>query len=540
MEDIKVYFHGRPQGHDIWGVRDGDVAGSYLGQVLNWTYGRDLPACMIIEHWNGDTFYSYIHRKDVFEKEGRKDAYCAITLRIPHSECYNVATLYELLKTAYEQLVDKAIQVDNKGAEKFLITKFSDIQEYLFEISQSVLKNFESHDKLKNSIFPLREEKNTNDQIVSYALQEVDSPAFREDAERNRILISEYLKPKMNFLKGQVDILKTEKESLQRKLTNISDEISAIYDKKLEEKENQISQLEEELQRERSKKGDTGIQNFDSNNIKDINQIIEIARQMASRFPHSNQENVEESNPSKHKDSSFAIPEVWYRWIVLVFLILLLVCSMALLVNIKGGGNNPKQDNPTEQSDTTKITDSSLTIHIDPSPVDNKLIVNTQYLLSLSDEDLECDWYYEDNQGDHLLDNGVLCPKTPNSHIRIKAVVNRDSVAISEFYTIDAAKASNKGTVAKGTDAVKVSNKGTAAKGTDAAKASNRGTAAKGTDAAKASNSGTAAKGTDAVKASNKGTATKGTDAAKASNRGTAAKGTDATKEVEVSPQQPK
>ena len=123
MEDIKVYFHGRPQGQNVWGVGDGDFAGVYLEQILNWTYGKDLPACMIIEHWNGDTYYSYIHRKDVLEKNGiRQDAYCAITLRIDHNECHNVATLYELLKTAYKQLVGKAIQVDTKGFERFLIT----------------------------------------------------------------------------------------------------------------------------------------------------------------------------------------------------------------------------------------------------------------------------------------------------------------------------------------------------------------------------------------------------------------------------------
>ena len=514
MEDIKVYFHGRPHGQDIWGVREGDIAGSYLGQVLNWTYGKDLPACMIIDHWNGDTYYSYIHRKGVFEKAGaRKDAYCAITLRIVHSECHNVATLYELLKTAYEQLVDKAIQVNNNRTEWFLITKFSDIQEYLSEISLSVLKNFESHDKLKNSIFPLREAKNTNDQIVSYALQEVDSPAFKKDAELNRILISEYLKPKTNFLKGQVDKLKTEKDRLQTKLTNISDEISANYDKVLQEKEDKISQLEQELQSEREKRNH--IEEQDSNNIKDINQIIEIARHLASRFPDSCQKSIKENCSSEHKDSSLAIPEVWYRWIVIVFLILLLVCSIVLLVNInRNGGNYPKQDNPTEQSDTAKITEYSLTIHIDPIPVDNKLIVNTEYLLSLSDEDLECKWYYEDNQGEHLLDNNVLCPKTPNSYIRIKAVVDRDSVAISEFYTIDAAKTSNTGTATKGIVTAKISPKGTTAKGTDAAKTSPKRTTAKGTEAAKTSPKGTTAKGTESAKTSNNGTVDKGKDAA--------------------------
>lgn len=438
MDDIRVYFHGRPQGQSIWGVKDGDIAGSYLEQFLNWTYGKDLPACMIIDHWNGDTYYSYIHRKDISEKSGRQDAYCAITLRFVHNECYNVATLYELLKAAYEQLAGKAVHID-KGFETFLITKFSDIQGHLFGISETVLVNFKSFDKLKNSIFPLRETKNTNDKVVSYALQEVDSPAFREDAKQNRILVSEFIIPKMNFLKGQVDKLKTEKENLQTQLVNISDKIANQYDEQLRGKDEEIEQLKQELEYERNKKSYDyeRKKKFDLSNIKDINQIIETARQMASRFPEENQESGEESTPSKHKDSSFAIPEVWYRWIVLVFLILLLVCSVVLLVNInRNGGNYPKQDNLTEQTDTEKITEDSLTIHIYPIPVDNKLIVNTQYKLSLSDEDLECKLYYEDNQGEHLLDNKVLCPKTPNSHIKIKAVVDNDTVAISEFYTI--------------------------------------------------------------------------------------------------------
>lgn len=361
MDDIRVYFHGRPQGQSIWGVKDGDIAGSYLEQFLNWTYGKDLPACMIIDHWNGDTYYSYIHRKDISEKSGRQDAYCAITLRFVHNECYNVATLYELLKAAYEQLAGKAVHID-KGFETFLITKFSDIQGHLFGISETVLVNFKSFDKLKNSIFPLRETKNTNDKVVSYALQEVDSPAFREDAKQNRILVSEFIIPKMNFLKGQVDKLKTEKENLQTQLVNISDKIANQYDEQLRGKDEEIEQLKQELECERNKKSYDyeRKKKFDLSNIKDINQIIETARQMASRFPEENQESGEESTPSKHKDSSLAIPEFWYRWIVLVFLILLLICSMALLVNINKGFK-PQTNNPTEQIGVVLSNDSSST-----------------------------------------------------------------------------------------------------------------------------------------------------------------------------------
>lgn len=361
MDGIRVYFHGRPQGQSIWGVKDGDIAGSYLEQFLNWTYGKDLSACMIIDHWNGDTYYSYIHRKDISEKSGRQDAYCAITLRFVHNECYNVATLYELLKAAYEQLVGKAVHID-KGLETFLITKFSDIQVHLFGISETVLVNFKSFDKLKNSIFPLRETKNTNDKVVSYALQEVDSPAFREDAKQNRILVSEFLMPKMNFLKGQVDKLRTEKENLQTQLVNISDKIANQYDEQLRVKDEEIEQLKQELECERNKNSYDyeRKKKFNLSNIKDINLIIETARQMASRFPEENKEGVKDSMPSKQKGSSFVISEVWYRWIVLVFLILLLICSMALLVNINKGFK-PQTNNPTGHIGVVQSNDSSST-----------------------------------------------------------------------------------------------------------------------------------------------------------------------------------
>lgn len=511
MEDIKVYFHGRPQGQNVWGVGDGDIAGVYLEQILNWTYGKDLPACMIIEHWNGDTYYSYIHRKDVLEKNGiRQDAYCAITLRIDHNECHNVATLYELLKTAYKQLVGKAIQVDNKGFERFLITKFSDIKEYLSEISKSVIENIESHDKLKNSIFPLDGEKNTKDDVVSYALQEVDSPAFREDAKQNRILVSEYIKPKTNFLKGQVDKLKTEKESLQAQLTSVSDEIAARFDNLLKGKEDEINKLKQDLECVLRDKNDDDVrkQDFYSNIKNDINQIIETARQLASRFPDSCQENLPGSNPSKREGSSFAISEVWYRRVTLVLLALLFVCSVALLVKINnGGGHEQKTDNPTEQSDASQKTDSALTIHIEPSPVDYNLIVDTKYTLLLSKEDLECKWYYEDSLGVHQLDDVVLCPKTPNSHIIIKAVVDGKTVATSEFNTINSisqkleSSPQNRNTVRRTSTERTKATKSTTAKGNSAAKTSGKGMATKSTDAAKTSSKETAEKGADEAKA---------------------------------------
>ena len=106
MEDLKIYFHGRPQGQNIWGVGNGDNAGIYLSQCLNWSYGKGMSGCLVIDHWNGDTYYSYIHRTNVFEKEGRDNAYCAITLRLQRKECHNVSTLYELLESAYSQLAN--------------------------------------------------------------------------------------------------------------------------------------------------------------------------------------------------------------------------------------------------------------------------------------------------------------------------------------------------------------------------------------------------------------------------------------------------
>ncbi|WP_444382324.1 hypothetical protein [Prevotella sp.] len=272
MEDIKVYIHGRPNGQDIWPKDVDAITGNYLGEILNWTYGKSLYACMIIDHLNGDAYYTYIHRKNVSEKDAsRQEAYCAITLRIAHKECQNVATLYELLKAAYEQLVGKAIQVDDKGYETFLITKFLDIEGYLLDISKFIFTNFESYDKLKNSLFPLQGDENTNVQAISYALQEVDSPVFKKNASQNRILVSEYLKPKMNALKEHLDKLKIEKESLQTKLANISDQIDAQYKEKLVSKEAEIKRLNEELQSVRKKQDedDARKNNFYSNNVKD-------------------------------------------------------------------------------------------------------------------------------------------------------------------------------------------------------------------------------------------------------------------------------
>ena len=60
MEDIKVYFHGRPNGQDIWPKDVDAITGNYLGEILNWTYGKSLYACMIIDHLNGDAYYTYI------------------------------------------------------------------------------------------------------------------------------------------------------------------------------------------------------------------------------------------------------------------------------------------------------------------------------------------------------------------------------------------------------------------------------------------------------------------------------------------------
>lgn len=220
---VKVYFHGRPAGQDFWPAEN--QIGSdliYLKSFLDYKVGTKESSVMIIDQISGNSYYTYLHRRNFFEKGGRPDSYCAITVCFEKKSCQNVSILYNLLGRVHEALISNNILSKTLNEEKFLVNSYSEKTDVFIkcvEVIKANLDKLEAYENIANI-----DTRNTSGTI--YSLKEVDSELFREDAKKTKIIISPDYQPRFTNLEIQNAELKQQLVQIEQK-----------HAKKLEEKE---------------------------------------------------------------------------------------------------------------------------------------------------------------------------------------------------------------------------------------------------------------------------------------------------------------
>ena len=220
---VKVYFHGRPAGQDFWPAEN--QIGSdliYLKSFLDYKVGTKESSVMIIDQISGNSYYTYLHRRNFFEKGGRSDSYCAITVCFEKKSCQNVSILYNLLGRVHEALISNNILSKTLNEEKFLVNYYSEKSEVFIkcvEVIKANLDKLEAYENITNI-----DTRNTSGTL--YSLKEVDSELFREDAKKTKIIISPDYQPRFTNLEIQNAELKQQLVQIEQK-----------HAKKLEEKE---------------------------------------------------------------------------------------------------------------------------------------------------------------------------------------------------------------------------------------------------------------------------------------------------------------
>ena len=213
---VKVYFHGRPAGQDFWPAENQIVSDFiYLKSFLDYKAGSKESSVMIIDQISGNSYYTYLHRRNFFEKGGRPDSYCAITVCIEKKICKNTITLYNLLEQAYSLFAKSNILVQNPNDERFLINSYSektDIFKKCADIIEANWSRIDTVDITSNS-----DTRNTSGTI--YSLKEVDSELFREDAKKSKIIISPDYQPRFTNLEIQNAELKQQLNQIGLKHT---------------------------------------------------------------------------------------------------------------------------------------------------------------------------------------------------------------------------------------------------------------------------------------------------------------------------------
>ncbi len=215
---IRVYIHGRPQGQDTWSVAPAPNDKFYINPFLDSKIGEDMSAVMQIDVWQGNSYYSYIHRKNVYEKVPREpNAYLAITVCFEKTLCTQVSTLYDLLERVYKQLCLNNIIEKSGEQERFLVSQFKEKDSVLNQMTNVILQNIDKY--IVSGLISIEKADDTTKlPFKTYSTVDVDSPQFLSDCNTNRILISPIITPKDRLpieLRQQIAAIENQKAKLE-------------------------------------------------------------------------------------------------------------------------------------------------------------------------------------------------------------------------------------------------------------------------------------------------------------------------------------
>ena len=355
MGIFKVYIHGRPQGQDIWPQYETAYDRIYIEPFLDSTIGADVNVSLITDIYQNNSYYTYIHRKNVVEKVARGQAgnsYFALTIRFNGSICRNVNSLYNLLNQVFEKVcVGNIINIEN-GIKHYLINRFEDKPAVIGQILSIIEQNIDK--VLSPSIVSLGSARDTNTlKPIDYSLLDVDSPSFLEDVKKFKLIISpekesksdkyasllkqvqpikdqcERLSIDLNETRQAENSLKDSNETLQRnlqtaedikrqleiKLSNATSTVAAQYKQIIETKDGEIRRLQDKIE---TKDG----------------EISRLQKIVGSLPPYKN-------NPLKSLKS----------WLNSILLGLILAISVYSLVNSCNKGNNGNGVNVKEYAE---------------------------------------------------------------------------------------------------------------------------------------------------------------------------------------------
>ncbi len=417
---VKVYFHGRPAGQDFWPAEN--QIGSdliYLKSFLDYKVGTKESSVMIIDQISGNSYYTYLHRRNFFEKGGRPDSYCAITVCFEKKICKNTITLYNLLEQAYSLLAKNNILVQNPKDERFLINSYSekaDIFKRCADIIEANWSRIDTVDITSNS-----DTRKTSGTL--YSLKEVDSELFREDAKKTKIIISPDYQPRFTNLEIQNAELKQQLVQIEQK-----------HAKALEEKE---KAHREEIARYNNLLAKKDATIFDLNNkikvaeakIAELEKLIgnsPIAKKWNELKPEIEkfvglwtQKFQIKKGDNSTKPTMLSISKiVTYTNTLLLVVILILSlnkCEASASVDIPEDDSNPtesvveNQTTQSQQTETSETEEYTTTENLDNESVKTYTInivgyngsgtlkPQMQYILNLNDSGVgySCEFYFE-------------------------------------------------------------------------------------------------------------------------------------------------
>ncbi len=190
MNNVKIYLHGRAEGEVFYPFENIETTDTYLKSFLDDTIGKDVEDALLTAIAGNVVFYTYIRRRNVFEKN-RAEGYFAITVRCSKTFCVYVSQLYSLLQQVYENLC-KGTFIDIKdGGQYFLVESFQEKEQESKKVIETI--NYQINKSL-SCFFECFKHKESYDTRTSawkrYSDKDVNSEQFFEDMKKYRMIIS--------------------------------------------------------------------------------------------------------------------------------------------------------------------------------------------------------------------------------------------------------------------------------------------------------------------------------------------------------------
>ena len=378
MNTFDIYVHGTPRGHQIWGSE-------HKHDYISTFYNHDTPASekviLQIDVCGGDSFYTYMRHQNVYDVEGRPQAFFALTVGFRRAYCTNVYRLYQLLDAVYNQICVGSILKQSGNGESYIVADLTTARSGVNATVDKIQAAFTQ--KIAELIVPTLQPLSFGDTFnrakKTVSLQEVDSPLFFDYVKRYSVIVSPNMQPSAvaydevsNELKqvaAQKKALLSSNEHLQSEISSLTQENKTLssqlhasassadkkYKAKIEQLQNDLNSVTAERDSFKKKILEA------TNSIEQIDQPFQkLTRLLAGRFPEGRSQKHHDHLEDKQEINSKSQTSAWTDWANIILLGLVLICCCIILaVVLRTSPEDP--DNVQQNSQTEEVAYTTVT-----------------------------------------------------------------------------------------------------------------------------------------------------------------------------------
>ncbi len=401
MNKVDIYIHGTPKGHEIWGSEKNE---DYIKTFYNHDSAAAEEASMQIDICQGDAYYTYVRRQNVYNSEGRPGAFFAMTVCFAKAYCANVYVLYQIFDAVYKQICVGSLISQKHGKESYMVSDFrsaSSNGKMTVEMMQAAFLS-----KVRELIEPyLQPLGNTGDTFnkvkMRYSLKEVDSPLFFDYFKRQSIIVSPNLEPAqtvnqaikrqladVNGQKGNLEIanarLKSENDALANENQSLSNQLRAsesLSEKKhsasIDKLKEQLKSTEEELRSTRKDRDDLAAKiRAAKSSVEQIDKPVQkLTRLLAGRFPESNKAADGKTESGKQSSSNENSRKVRHEGFGNILLGIIIILCLAILYFVAFKPDLwHNRSNESQANNGAKTTAMEAVVATEPAEAYNVLI----------------------------------------------------------------------------------------------------------------------------------------------------------------------